>query len=59
VPLAGEQRWNQMPTFSRDSFGFRPGRSAHQALDRAREHIAAGYRWVVDMDLEKFFDHSS
>jgi RNA-directed DNA polymerase len=44
------------PTFSRDSFGFRPGRSAHQALDRAREHIAAGYRWVVDMDLEKFFD---
>jgi len=44
------------PTFSRDSFGFRPGRSAHQALDRAREHIAAGYRWVVDRDLEKFFD---
>jgi RNA-directed DNA polymerase len=44
------------PTFSGDSFGFRPGRSAHQALDRAREHIAAGYRWVVDMDLEKFFD---
>ena len=44
------------PTCSRDSFGFRPGRSAHQALDRAREHIAAGYRWVVDRDLEKFFD---
>ena len=44
------------PTFSGGSFGFRPGRSAHQALDRAREHIAAGYRWVVDMDLEKFFD---
>jgi RNA-directed DNA polymerase len=44
------------PTFSEASFGFRPGRSAHQALDRAREHIAAGHRWVVDMDLEKFFD---
>jgi RNA-directed DNA polymerase len=44
------------PTFSDDSFGFRPGRSAHQALDRAKEHIAAGHRWVVDMDLEKFFD---
>jgi retron-type reverse transcriptase len=44
------------PTFSGSSFGFRPGRSAHQALERAREHIAAGHRWVVDMDLEKFFD---
>jgi len=44
------------PTFSDASFGFRPGRSAHQALDRAKEHVAAGYRWVVDMDLEKFFD---
>jgi RNA-directed DNA polymerase len=44
------------PTFSDASFGFRPGRSAHQALERAREHIAAGHRWVVDMDLEKFFD---
>ncbi len=44
------------PTFSDHSFGFRPGRSAHQALDRAKEHIAAGHRWVVDMDLEKFFD---
>jgi RNA-directed DNA polymerase len=42
--------------FSESSFGFRPGRSAHQALAHAREHIAAGYRWVVDMDLEKFFD---
>ncbi len=44
------------PTFSDDSFGFRPGRSAHQAVRRAREHIAAGHRWVVDLDLEKFFD---
>ena len=44
------------PTFSDSSFGFRPGRSAHQALDRAKQHIAAGHRWVVDMDLEKFFD---
>jgi RNA-directed DNA polymerase len=44
------------PTFSDSSFGFRPGRSAHQALEQAREHIAAGHRWVVDLDLEKFFD---
>jgi len=44
------------PTFSDNSFGFRPGRSAHQALEKTREHIAAGHRWVVDMDLEKFFD---
>jgi len=43
-------------TFSDASFGFRPGRSAQQAVLRAREHIAAGHRWVVDMDLEKFFD---
>ena len=47
------------PTFSDHSFGFRPGRSAHQALDRAKEHITAGHRWVVDMDLEKFFDRVS
>ncbi len=44
------------PTFSDDSYGFRPGRSAHDAMRRAREHMAAGYRWVVDLDLEKFFD---
>jgi len=44
------------PTFSDASFGFRPGRSTHQAVRRARDHIAAGYRWTVDMDLEKFFD---
>ena len=44
------------PTFSDASFGFRPGRSAHQAVRRAREYIAAGHRWVVDMDLEQFFD---
>ncbi len=44
------------PTFSDASFGFRPGRSTHQAVLRARDHIAAGYRWTVDMDLEKFFD---
>lgn len=44
------------PTFSDGSFGFRPGRSAHDAVRRARAHIAAGHRWVVDLDLEKFFD---
>jgi RNA-directed DNA polymerase len=44
------------PTFSDHSYGFRPGRSAHQAVAAAQEHLASGYRWVVDLDLEKFFD---
>ena len=44
------------PTFSDSSYGFRPGRSAHQAICSARSHVEAGHRWVVDMDLEKFFD---
>jgi RNA-directed DNA polymerase len=45
------------PTFSDASFGFRPGRGTHDAIVRAREHMAAGHRWVVDLDLEKFFDN--
>ncbi len=44
------------PTFSDGSFGFRRGRGTQEAVGRAREHIAAGYRWVVDLDLEQFFD---
>jgi RNA-directed DNA polymerase len=44
------------PEFSEASYGFRPGRNAHQALKAARQYVAAGKRWVVDMDLEKFFD---
>jgi RNA-directed DNA polymerase len=44
------------PTFADASYGFRPGRNAHQALRRARQYVAQGKRWVVDMDLEKFFD---
>ncbi|MDE2467702.1 MAG: group II intron reverse transcriptase/maturase [Bradyrhizobium sp.] len=44
------------PTFSDASYGFRPGRNAHQALRQAREYVAQGKRWVVDIDLEKFFD---
>jgi len=42
--------------FSDASYGFRPGRSAHQAVEAARNHIAAGYEWVADIDLEKYFD---
>jgi RNA-directed DNA polymerase len=42
--------------FSDHSYGFRPGRSALQAVEQARRHISDGYRWVVDLDLEKFFD---
>lgn len=44
------------PTFSDGSYGFRPGRNAHQAVRRAQAYIRAGKRWVVDLDLEKFFD---
>jgi RNA-directed DNA polymerase len=44
------------PTFSETSFGFRPGRSAHQAVERAQAYIASGHDVVVDIDLEKFFD---
>lgn len=44
------------PTFSEHSYGFRPGRSAHQAVSAAQRYIQAGYRVVVDVDLEKFFD---
>ena len=44
------------PHFSEHSFGFRPGRSAHQAVERARQSIADGAAWVVDVDLDAFFD---
>jgi RNA-directed DNA polymerase len=44
------------PTFSEHSFGFRPRRSAHQAVACAQQHIAEGYCWIVDIDLEEFFD---
>src|ERR1700756_4649016 len=49
-----QRPWDQ--TFSEYSYGFRPGRSAHQAVAQAQQYIAAGYSWVVDLDLEKFFD---
>jgi RNA-directed DNA polymerase len=45
-----------IPEFSKHSYGYIPGRSAHQAVQAARNHVAAGKRWVVDIDLEKFFD---
>lgn len=44
------------PEFSESSYGFRPGRSAQQAVEAARGYVAEGKRWVVDLDLEKFFD---
>ena len=49
-----QRRWD--PTFSEHSYGFRPGRSAHQAVAQAQKYVAEGYAWVVDIDLEKFFD---
>src|SRR5438876_5594556 len=49
-----QRQWD--PTFSEHSHGFRPKRSAHQAVAKAQQYIAAGNRWVVDLDLEKFFD---
>jgi len=44
------------PTFSTSSYGFRPNKSAHQAIKQAEKYVNEGYKWVVDMDLEKFFD---
>lgn len=49
-----QRSWDR--TFSAHSYGFRPGRSAHQAVAQAQQYLAAGYGWVVDLDLEKFFD---
>ena len=49
-----QRRWD--PTFSEHSHGFRPQRSAHQAVAKAQQYIAEGNRWVIDLDLEKFFD---
>jgi RNA-directed DNA polymerase len=49
-----QRRWDR--TFSEHSYGFRPGRSAHQAVAQAQHYIAQGYDWVVDLDLERFFD---
>ena len=49
-----QKQWD--PTFSEHSYGFRPGRSAKQAVAQAQKYIAEGYGWCVDFDLEKFFD---
>src|SRR2546430_7822470 len=49
-----QKRWN--PTFSHYSYGFRPHRSAHQAVAQAQQYLAQGYGWVIDPDLEEFFD---
>jgi RNA-directed DNA polymerase len=49
-----QRQWDA--TFSEHSHGFRPGRSAHQAVAKAQRYVAEGRRWVVDLDLEKFFD---
>src|SRR5262245_2750600 len=49
-----QRQWD--PMFSDSSYGFRPGRSTHQAVAQAQQYIAAGYGWLVDLDLEKFFD---
>jgi len=49
-----QRRWNR--TFSNHSYGFRPGRSAHQAVAQAQQYVAEGHGWCVDLDLEKFFD---
>jgi hypothetical protein len=49
-----QRRWD--PTFSQHSYGFRPRRSAHHAVAQAQQYIAQGYGWVIDLDLEKFFD---
>src|SRR5499426_544638 len=52
-----QRRWDR--TFSDHSYGFRPGRSAHQAVAQAQQYIAEGHGWCVDLDLEKFLDTAS
>jgi RNA-directed DNA polymerase len=52
-----QSRWDA--EFSEHSHGFRPGRSAHQAVGKAQQYVASGRRWVVDLDLEKFLDMAS
>lgn len=54
ILLVLSPEWDE--TFSDNSFGFRPNRSAHDAVARAQSHLEEGFTWVVDMDLEKFFD---
>jgi RNA-directed DNA polymerase len=54
ILLVLSPQWDE--TFSEHSFGFRPGRSAHDAVAQAQTYLEEGYTWVVDMDLEKFFD---
>lgn len=49
-----QQQWDS--SFSDSSYGFRPNRNAHQAIRQSQRYVKRGYRWVVDMDLEKFFD---
>src|SRR5262252_2057719 len=49
-----QRQWDR--TFSDHSYGFRPGRSAHQAVAQAQQYIAEGHGWCVDLDLEKFLD---
>src|SRR5258706_1284142 len=49
-----QRQWN--PTFSQYSYGIRPRRSAHHAVAQAQQYIAQGHGWVIDLDLEKFFD---
>jgi len=52
-----QKRWDR--TFSEHSYGFRPHRSAHQAIAQAQQYVAQGCRWCVDLDLEKFLDAAS
>jgi RNA-directed DNA polymerase len=49
-----QRKWDR--TFSENSYGFRPNRSARQAVTKAQEYLANGHTWIVDIDLEKFFD---
>lgn len=54
LQLVFQKHWDA--TFSQHSYGFRPGKSQHQAIKQAQEYVCSGLRWVVDFDLEKFFD---
>ncbi|MDP2040593.1 MAG: reverse transcriptase domain-containing protein [Algoriphagus sp.] len=54
-----ELQWKFDPYFSENSYGFRPGRSALQAIERTNEYVKEGKKWVVEIDLKGFFEKST
>lgn len=54
--VAQRLMWKYEPIFSDNSYGFRPNRDCHDAMKKALEYLNAGYEWIIDLDIEKYFD---